>query len=555
MDSLFEFVHVGETAASKLFSFHSEMRLFHFLAENGVADITFGTPHLTDSEAAVPSGEASSTVSVAPMVTPTQTAGTTAESDTFLKSLSEDKQKASDDLVLQSLIKSEEKGVEKRKSILGELPKIDTSLFIDQEYHLKKQLNYVRIAFASLITLGFGLYVFFFMQLNPSGNFFTTSNVGKNLETTSEALRSTMTEINFYRYKSAAAYFDQFFYSANEFLQKYDAWQAADDEKKRDELTADLEKAKTDLTKPFEAARDILAKQNYTVVYREKPLVDSEGKSPEVASEEEKTAVTAEFHDLLRADISDKRRAALDSLKLVTSPTDKETKRDELRNLSAMYQLVGNPQLLKLISTDVKKMSHEQLKKHIMTISSKYNHRLAFTFQIKDKRIPWAALIREIYAKTEAADERFATKLFKDFGGIQYTGFDFDGTSGKLTVSGNVKDSKGLNFNILASLIDQLEGSTKFKDVDMRNFSKTLNEKEGYEGNFKIDMSLQPSSELDVRDKVIDLSNGAKLFASDETLKKVMEKIAKDEKKEEIKDETKDEKTSSEDNKPSNQKK
>jgi hypothetical protein len=122
-------------------------------------------------------------------------------------------------------------------------------------------------------------------------------------------------------------------------------------------------------------------------------------------------------------------------------------------------------------------------------------------------------------------------------------------------VSGNVKDSKGLNFNILASLIDQLEGSTKFKDVDMRNFSKTLNEKEGYEGNFKIDMSLQPSSELDVRDKVIDLSNGAKLFASDETLKKVMEKIAKDEKKEEIKDETKDEKTSSEDNKPSNQKK
>lgn len=530
MDSLFEFEHAGEIAASKLFSFHSETRLFHFLNDTAAGgDIMVSAPHLTDAAAVAPSGVheaapvAPATMSAVKLDEPVS--GTTAESDTFLKSLTDDKKKNADqDLVLQSLVKSEEKGVEKRKSILGELPKIDTSLFIDQEFHLKKQLSYVRIAFALLITLGFGLYIFFFTQLNVQGNFFTTSNVGTKLETTSDALKSTMTEVNYFRYKTAAEYLDQFFYGANEYLQKYEAWQAAD-EKKKGELAANLEKAKSDLIKPFESARDTLAKQNYTVIFREKPLVESGDTTPEIRAEEEKRAAAAEFNDLLKTEIGKKKLAVLDDLKNAKSATDKETKRAELRTLNEMYQLVGNAPLLKLISTDAKKMSHEQLRKHIIALSAKYNNRLAFVFQIKDRRVPWAALIKEIYAKTEATDERFATKLFEDLGGIQYTGFDFDGTAGRLTISGNVKDADGLNFNILATLIDQLEGSSKLKDVDMRNFSKTFSEKDGYEGNFKIELSLQAPGDTDIRDKIVDLSNGAKLFSSDETLQKVMKKI------------------------------
>ncbi len=510
---------------SDLFDFNAETKLFHFLGENSGNDITISTPHLTDAQPAMPSGEAGSFAlggnilagSIGSPKSATTTSSAAGE-DTFLKNLASQKQKNSDnDLVLQALVQSEGKNVEKKKMILGELPKIDTSLFIDREFHLKKQLSFVKILFASFITLGFILYVFFFTQLNPDVTLFSNQNVGVKLKISSDSLRSVMTEVNYNRYRSAKEYLDQFFYTSNEYLQVYDAWRSADAAKK-DNLAADLEKSKNELVKPFELARAILAKQNFTIVYREQSLVpNATGMDPEVLKEEEKKMATAEFNTLLRENITEKKRVASEELKNLTSGTNKELKKQEIRDMDELLQLIGNSALQQLISTDIKKMPHDQLRKHIIKLSSKYNNRLAFIFQIKDKRIPWAVLIKEIYTKTEASDDRFKTKLYKDIGGILYTGFDFDGSTGRLTISGNVKDFKGENFKILAILIDQLEGSTRFKDVEMRNFSKTFSEKDGFEGNFKIDLGLQADGEIDDRDKVIDLSQDAQFFGKTTT--------------------------------------
>lgn len=501
---------------SDLFDFNAEVKLFHFLGEtSGSSDITISTPHLTDAQPPAPSGEAGSfalagNIAAGSVGSPKSAAP---GEDTFLKNLASQKQKNSDsDLVLQALAQSEGKNVEKKKAILGELPKIDTSLFIDREFHLKKQLSFIKVLFASLITLGFMLYVFFFTQLNPDITLFGNQNVGAKLKISSDSLRSVMTEVNYHRYRSTKEYLDQFFYKSNEYLQVYDAWRAADNSKK-DALAADLEKAKNELVKPFELARGILAKQNFTVVYREQSLVlDAAGMDPEVLKEEEKKLATAEFNTLLQENIAEKKRIASEELKNLTSGTNKELKKQEIRDMDELLQLIGNAPLQQLISTDIKKMPHNKLREHIIKLSSKYNNRLAFIFQIKDKRIPWAVLIKEIYTKTEASDDRFKTKLYKDIGGILYTGFDFDGSTGRLTISGNVKDFKGENFKILAILIDQLEGSTRFKDVEMRNFSKTFSEKDGFEGNFKIDLGIQADGAIDDRDKVIDLSQDAQFF-------------------------------------------
>lgn len=551
---------------SDLFDFNSEVKLFHFLNESSGGDIVISTPHLTDEKPPVGSGQTGSFAlgggvsagSIGSPVAPTvaapstpassTTAGTSTGSgtpqDDFLKNLTTQKQKNSDqDLVLQALVQSEGKSVEKKKAILGELPKIDTSLFIDKEFHLKKQLSFVKVLFAVIITLGFGLYVFFFTQLNPDITLFGGQNVGAKLKTSSDSLKSVMTEVNYHRYRTAKKYLDQFFYKSNEYLQVYDAWRAADNGKKA-ELAADLEKVKNDLVRPFEQARTILAKPNYTVIYREQSLVpESSGMDPELRKEEEKKMVVGEFNDLLKEHVSQLKRDGLEQLKTLTVGSSRDTKKQEIRDLTELLQLIGNAPLQQMISTDIKKMPHEQLRKHIIKLSAKYNNRLAFIFQIKDRRIPWAVLIKEIYTKTEASDDRFKTKLYKDIGGILYTGFDFDGGTGRLTISGNVKDFKGENFKILAILIDQLEGSRRFKDVEMRNFSKTFSEKEGFEGNFKIDLSIQKDDETDDRDKVIDLGQDKQFFGESSAAEKAMKKISETETtetKDEVKDDTKD---------------
>lgn len=490
----------------KLFEFTTNERLFHFLADTtNTSGIEILTPHLTDEKSAVPGGTGMGTGS-APAVhasialpdaaksistPPASTTAGSGDSDPFLKNLfADNKKEKGNDLMFQSLMKSEEKSVETKKSILGELPKIDTSLFIDQEYHLKKQLSATKIGVAALILFGFGLYVFFATQLDPNLDFISSPNLGKRLSTTNEQLKSLQTQVNFNRYSAAKQHLDQFFYHANEFLEKYDAWKTGDESKKA-QLLSDLDAAKLDVTKPFEAAREKLSKPLFVTLYREvDPVADRATVDPATAAEEEKKIAVQDFTTALNDFISTNKTKASG---------------DDLRELSELSLMVGNQKLLSLMATDVSKMSDDQLRNFILKVSEQYNQRLAFIFRIKDHRIPWYTIINEIYDKTSLIDNgRFKINL-KELGGIRYTGFDFDGATGRITISGNVKDYKGQNFSIMADLIDILEGSSKFKDVQMRNFSKTFAEKDGYDGNFKIDLSLQKSDEVDLRDAALNL--------------------------------------------------
>lgn len=494
---------------AKIFDFISEERLFHFLTDAANASGIEITPHLTDEKPPVGGGTgvASSSGEVS--------------SDPFLKNLFSDnkEKKAGDSLILQSLIKSEEESVEKKKSILGELPKIDTSLFIDQEFQLKKRLSYAKIGFASLISFGFALYVFFYTQLNPTFELFGPPNIGKTLMTVNDQLKSFQTDVNLARYSTAKKLLDQFFYNANEYLMKYEAWKSAPESKKAELLTA-LDATRADVIGPFDSAREKLSKDKFVALYREMDLVPNRADLTEdVAKQEEIKLATEEFEGFLKQHIQEKKNAALERIKGVNTGTgtnfasQNSADASELRELNELLQIVGNKPLQTLIASNLDKMTHEQLRKFILQISGKYHHRLAFIFQIKDSRIPWFDIINEIYDRTGAIDKgRFKAKLYDDIGGIRYTGFDFAGESGRITISGSVKDFNGVNFTIMAGLIDELESSRQFKDVEMRSFSKNFSEKDGFEGTFKIDLSIQKYDDIDMRDKGIDINKLPDLF-------------------------------------------
>ncbi len=519
---------------AKIFDFISEERLFHFLTDAANASGIEITPHLTDEKPPVGSGvtdakTGAATKVVVPSISLAEAAKTGASSDAavaagqdpFLKNLfAENKEKKpGDDLMLQSLIKSEEESVEKKKSILGELPKIDTSLFIDKEFQLKKHLSYAKIGFASLISFGLALYVFFSTQLDPNFELFGPPNIGKTLTTVNDQLKSFQTDVNFLRYSTAKKHLDQFFYNANEYLMKYEAWNSAPQDKKVELLSA-LDTARADVIGPFDSAREKLSKDKFVALYRETDLVPNRAELGEdAAKQEEKKLATEEFEGFLKQTIQDKKNAISERMKSTKSTSQNSADESALRELTELLQIVGNKPLQALISSNLEKMTHQDLRKFILQISGKYHHRLAFIFQIKDSRIPWFDIISEIYDRTGAIDKgRFKAKLYDDIGGVRYTGFDFDGETGRITISGSVKDFDGVNFTIMAGLIDELESSKQFKNVEMRSFSKSFSEKDGFEGTFKIDLSIQKYDDIDVRDKGIDIDKLPDIFKDAATL-------------------------------------
>lgn len=262
----------------KLFDFMIDDRLFHFLAEKTDSDIVLSGPMLdmkppnpeSESVAVKPAmsaaivapvtagvGGASGAVGVnsggaqiaagaasvmpggaVPSVASAGAGVGTSQNDPFLKQLKDSSNKG-ENLVMKSLMQTEEKNAEKKKSILGELPKLDTSLFIDREYHLKKQLSVVRGIFVGLVIIGLVVYGYFSIQLNPDFTLIPGyETLGVKLDRVNTEMKSTKTADNFYRYQIAKTSLDQFFYQANEYLEKYDAWKNGSDTDKPKLLAA-----------------------------------------------------------------------------------------------------------------------------------------------------------------------------------------------------------------------------------------------------------------------------------------------------------------------------
>ncbi|MFC1810920.1 hypothetical protein ACFLZH_05450 [Patescibacteria group bacterium] len=110
---------------------------------------------------------------------------------------------------------------------------------------------------------------------------------------------------------------------------------------------------------------------------------------------------------------------------------------------------------------------------------------------IKSNRIRWAVLINEIEKITKDIDTLYNTGFFEELGGIKYSAFDFDAETNQIILIGQAKKDDGNTFTLVANLIDALEQSLIFTDVDNRSFPKTGSDEEGYMSSFRIELSLE----------------------------------------------------------------
>jgi len=116
---------------------------------------------------------------------------------------------------------------------------------------------------------------------------------------------------------------------------------------------------------------------------------------------------------------------------------------------------------------------------------------IATISSIKSMKLDWLTVINQIETVTAATDRNFGKGLFETLGGVVYSGFEFDSKNNKIVLSGRVKTNDATNFTLLSNLIDDLERSEHFMDVDMRSFAKSGTKETGFTSNFSIDLNLE----------------------------------------------------------------
>ena len=370
---------------------------------------------------------------------------------------------------------------QKTKSILGAAPTLEKSIEQSKEAALKHKLRRVQLAFLVVVALSLVMAGYFYSELSPDFSFFG-ANTTQHLADTNLNLRQVQTLMNKDRYLQAQFKLNELSYEADRFfssVNSQDAVAMEDSQKNLPMLLGDVRKL-----------------LNEKLVAETAP---SEKEPPQTDDEKLATA---------QADL----RTALQEAKkkFGQNPTDRQDILD-VKLIENTLKLVGNTKLLstlqgtstetfkKLLADYAQAPDAEKLKAlqaMMSKILASTRSDLATIAEIKRARVEWSAILGHIKDETlNVRGSNFDQPLeYESTGGIIYNSYEFDSGGNKIVLSGSSKTLDGSNFTLMSNLVDQLENSQFFKDVEMRSFSKSksgTDASKGYLANFKIDLSLE----------------------------------------------------------------
>jgi len=396
---------------------------------------------------------------------------TSSQSDVFLTKLFEKKNNdelKSESKLMQGLVESEEKQAEKRP-ILGKAPEVDTRLFIDIEYHLKKKLSAVKTLFAIICVVFILVAGATYSILDPRFSFIFKENVGTKFELANMNLKNMQTESNRVYYESYKQMLDQLVFIGLGFIQKYNEYQLASDDKKPS-IKIDLDERKKQLANKFDAISALVT--NYKN-YRD------------LAFDHEMSSSEAEiyFNKLLRDSIlNENRKEGLALLPLIEDPDANGNKplADIFRNKKSSD--------FKIESDFIQMLNN---------VNNQYKSMLTSYGKIKNARIKWSEYLDEINRIASIADPDYRPNLFgSTFSagvGIKFTGFNIDDNN-SIKISGVAVTDDSTTFTVLAKLLDEFRASKAFKNAEMRTFYKNINQQDSkYTSNFNITAELNPN--------------------------------------------------------------
>jgi len=373
---------------------------------------------------------------------------------------------------IESAIKA---GDESANKTFLEMPEVDERLLEEIEPPKSVLLYVLRGVFMLLIAVGIGSFLFFTSQLNSYLNFatdpLTIPSALTELKDTNEKVKEAQTDINLHRYLKGAIYLDNFSYYGDDYLKNYSLY--VNESATQDEVAA--AKAKMDelregLTDSFKTVQENLTREISI------PLVDTDAPSDE--------ELKSLFIGLLSNRIG---------LTDASSPDYKLYKQAQ--------KLVNNDELRTLLKdADFESLKDSDLAAFVTKVNDLTLDEFSIIQKIKNGRISWSDVINRIEFETTYVDQYFSEGYFDEVGGVQYTSYDFDATTGKITITGITKRYNTDNFTMISNLIDQLNQSPYFKNVAMKSFTKSGSANDGYTATLKLDLELQKDA-LDSQDK------------------------------------------------------
>ncbi|MBI5754096.1 hypothetical protein HZA40_03070 [Candidatus Peregrinibacteria bacterium] len=382
--------------------------------------------------------------------------------------------------LLKNIVSAETAGTP--ESILGEAPELDRSLLQEVAPQKSILLVFLKILFGVLVIAGLGSLLFFSSQLTPKLDFITTKfnlpNVSNDLASSNTEIIGLQTDLNLSRFQEIKMALDKFSYDGDQYLLRYETMNSNNSSSQEKQMAKnELAKTRANLKISFLAARDKFVKSLTA------PLIDENFGSDKEAE------LMSLYEDRLRMAISDK-------MKELANAKEESTKMN-YRNYQQTLKLIGNNELKNtLIKADFDALSDKDLNELIKKVNSLTVNDMSVVQNIKTKRIKWSDVIKEINDRTRNVDKSFDDKNFNEVfykaaGGIRYNSYDFDSSTGKVSISGETKRTDTTNFTTIADLIDELNKSMIFSDASMRSFSKSGSIEQGYLATLKLDLNLK----------------------------------------------------------------
>ncbi|MBT3865250.1 hypothetical protein HOE67_01780 [Candidatus Peregrinibacteria bacterium] len=389
--------------------------------------------------------------------------------------------------VIESAINTQDAG--KPEAILETPPELDQSLLETVEPPKLILLYVLKGALSVFIIIGLGVVGFFTSQLTYRLDFIPLVEIPSlisDLDESNENIKGLQTEYNTYRFLQGKFYLDQFSYEGDEYIRNYYIYSNKSmNEKLRDESYESMQNLKESLGKSFTAARDLFLDD------LEVSLIGSEYDD------------TFRFRELFVALLNKKLNGLAEEISASTSEDDKL----EYKLYKRTQRLIGNVSLFELFrGADIDSLDDLGLAKLIVQVNDTVVDELSSIQRIKDDRINWSDIMHRIELETTYVDKYFSKDFYDELGGIQYTSYDFDTSTNKVVITGATKRFDTNNFTMISNLIDQLNESPYFKNVEMRSFTKSGSVEDGYTATLRLNLELQKAA-LHGGDDEVDIEN------------------------------------------------
>lgn len=376
--------------------------------------------------------------------------------------------------IIQNIVTAET--APKESDFLDIPPEIDPTLLTDVAPPKSILLLILKIVFAFLLAATVASVGFFTFQLGSAFDFasstFGLGTKSDKIAAVNAEILLSKTEINFYNYLQAKAYLDKLDYFGDTFIKNYETYVDTSSEDREKELaTNNMDSIKIDLRAAFNSTKDFITYPFAT------PLINADLSDDEFA-------LNQIFQEALikRLENEATKRAADES---------PEGKR-EYKNYIQTIKLVSNTELKNIMSsTDFEALDYKGIYDLIRKINALTINDLSVIQDIKNNRVKWSDVMKEIERRTIEVDPQYNDKYYDELGGIRYTSYDFDKESKKISIIGETKIFGTKNFTMISNLIDALNGSAMFESAEMKSFSKTGSLSEGYTASLSLVLDLQ----------------------------------------------------------------